>query len=141
MSTKGAEIVQQLREATNSPSGAGLEAAIQKAGVNVEKVAPFSLLDETTEAQAKEATKGPPDLPAIKDAVAYMNPGQISDFFPSGDNGLVIVLEKREPSAEANDREKKAAFEKRLFNNKIGIVFHEWLRDRQRAANVQFAKT
>jgi len=141
MSTKGAEIVQQLREATNSPSGAGLEAAIQKAGVNVEKVAPFSLLDETTEAQAKEATKGPPDLPAIKDAVAYMNPGQISDFFPSGDNGLIIALQKREPSAKANDPEKKAAFERRLLNNKIRIVFYEWLRDRQRAANVQFAKS
>jgi len=141
MSTKGAEIVQQLREATNSPSGAGLEAAIQKAGVNVEKVAPFSLLDETTEAQAKEATKGPPDLPAIKDAVAYMNPGQISDFFPSGDNGLIIALQKREPTAKANDPEKKAAFERRLLNNKIRIVFYEWLRDRQRAANVQFAKS
>ncbi len=141
MSTKGAEIVQQLREATNSPSGAGLEAAIQKAGVNVEKVTPFSLLDETTEAQAKEATKGPPDLPAIKDAVAYMNPGQISDFFPSGDNGLIIALQKREPSAKANDPEKKAAFERRLLNNKIRIVFYEWLRDRQRAANVQFAKS
>ena len=141
MSTKGAEIVQQLREATNSPSGAGLEAAIQKAGVNVEKVAPFSLLDETTEAQAKEATKGPPDLPAIKDAVAYMNPDQISDFFPSGDNGLIIALQKREPSAKANDPEKKAAFERRLLNNKIRIVFYEWLRDRQRAANVQFAKS
>ncbi|PYJ70260.1 MAG: hypothetical protein DME75_09565 [Verrucomicrobia bacterium] len=141
MSTKGAEIVQQLREATNSPSGAGLEAAIQKAGVNVEKVAPFSLLDETTEAQAKEATKGPPDLPAIKDAVAYMNPGQISDFFPSGDNGLIIALQKREPSAKANDPEIKAAFERRLLNNKIRIVFYEWLRDRQRAANVQFAKS
>src|SRR6266699_3876629 len=141
MSTKGAEIVQQLREATNSPSGAGLEAAIQKAGVNVEKVAPFSLLDETTEAQAKEATKGPPDLPAIKDAVAYMNPGQISDFFPSGDNGLIIALQKREPSAKANDPEKKAACERRLLNNKIRIVFYEWLRDRQRAANVQFAKS
>src|SRR5881392_1599206 len=72
MSTKGAEIVQQLREATKSPAGAGIEAAIQKAGVNVEKVPPFSLLDETTEAQAKEPTKGPPDLTAIKDAVAYL---------------------------------------------------------------------
>ena len=141
MSTKGAEIVQQLREATKSPAGAGIEAAIQKAGVNVEKVPPFSLLDETTEAQAKEPTKGPPDLTAIKDAVAYLNPGQISDFFPSGDSGLIAVLEKREPLAEANDREKKAAFEKRLLNNKLRIVFYEWLRDRQRAANVQFAKT
>ena len=139
MSTKGAEIVQQLREATKTSQPR--EAAIQKAGVKAETVPPFSLLDEATETQNKEPAKSPPDLSAIKAAVAYLNPGEISDFFPSGDNGLVIVLEKREPSAEANDREKKAAFEKRLLNNKIGIVFHEWLRDRQRAANVQFAKS
>jgi hypothetical protein len=50
------------------------------------------------------------------------------------------VLEKREPSADANDREKKAAFEKRLLGSKEQIVFYEWLRERQQAANVQFAK-
>jgi hypothetical protein len=50
------------------------------------------------------------------------------------------VLEKREPSADANNRDKKAAFEKRLLNNKRQIVFYEWLRDRQRDAGLQFAK-
>ena len=140
MSTKGAEIVHELREAAKAPAGAGLRTAIQKAGVKVETVPAFSLLDETTEAQGKEPKKEPPDLTAIKDAVAYLNPGEISDFFPSGDTGLIAVLEKREPSADANDREKKAAFGKRLLNNKQRIVFYEWLRDRQQAANVQFAK-
>ena len=92
------------------------------------------------EIRLPEPKKEPPDLTAIKDAVAYLNPGEISDFFPSGDTGLIAVLEKREPSADANDREKKAAFGKRLLNNKQRIVFYEWLRDRQQAANVQFAK-
>jgi len=138
MSTKGAEIVHQLREATKA--GQPLGTAIQEAGVKVETVPAFSLLDETTEAQGKEPKKEPPDLTAIKDAVAYLNPGEISDFFPSGDTGLIAVLEKREPSADANDREKKAAFGKRLLNNKQRIVFYEWLRDRQQAANAQFAK-
>ena len=138
MSTKGAEIVHQLREATKA--GWPLGTAIQKAGVKVETVPAFSLLDETTEAQGKEPKKQPPDLTAIKDAVAYLNPGEVSDFFPSGDTGLIAVLEKREPSPDANDREKKAAFGKRLLNNKQRIVFYEWLRDRQQAANVQFAK-
>ncbi|PYJ49437.1 MAG: hypothetical protein DME87_09595, partial [Verrucomicrobia bacterium] len=124
MSTKGAEIVHELREAAKAPAGAGLRTAIQKAGVKVETVPAFSLLDETTEAQGKEPKKEPPDLTAIKDAVAYLNPGEISDFFPSGDTGLIAVLEKREPSADANDREKKAAFGKRLLNNKQRIVFY-----------------
>src|SRR5213076_1465946 len=59
MSTKAAEIVQQLREGAKSPAGARLQAAIQKAGVKAEKVPPFSFLDETTEAQAKEPNKEP----------------------------------------------------------------------------------
>ncbi len=138
MSTKGAEIVQQLREATKS--GQPLEAAIQKAGAKMEKVPPFSLLDETTEAQDKEPKEESSDVIAIKDAVAYLNAGEISDFSPSGNSGLIAVLEKREPAADPNDGEKRAAFAKRLFNNKQQIVFYEWLRDRQRAADVQFAK-
>src|SRR6266536_2092112 len=138
MSTKGAEIVQQLREATRS--GQPLEAAIQKAGVPVEKVPPFTLFDESTEAKDKELKKEKADLMAIKNAVAYLNSGEISEFLPAADTGLIAVLEKRERSADANDREKKAAFEKRLLGSKERIVFYEWLRERQQAANVQFAK-
>jgi hypothetical protein len=137
MSTKGAEIVQQLRDATKS--GQSLEAAVQKTGVKMERVPPFSLVDETTEAQGKEPNKQAPDLAVIKEAVAYLNPGDISNFFPSDNSGLIAILEKREPPA-AEDREKKAAFEKRVLDNKRQIVFFEWLRDRQRDAGVQFAK-
>jgi len=135
MSTKGAELVQQLRQATKS--GEPLDATIQKAGVKVEKIPPFSLLDEAIEAQVK---KEPPELLAIKNAVAYQKPGDISDFFPSGETGLIAILEKREPSPNANDPAKKAAFKERLLNNRRQVVFYEWLRDRQQAAGVQFAR-
>jgi hypothetical protein len=138
MSTKGAEIVHQLREAKKS--GQPLDAAIQKSGVKIEKVPPFSLLEETPPGGEKEAKNESPELMAIKDAVAYMNPGEISDFFPSEEGGLIAILEKRDASAAANDAEKKASFENRLLNNKRQIVFYEWLRDRQREAGVQFAK-
>jgi hypothetical protein len=137
-STKGAEIVHQLREAKKS--GQPLDAAIQKSGVKIEEVPPFSLLAETPPDGEKEAEKESPELMAIKDAVAYINPGEISDFFPSEEGGLIAILEKRDASAAANDTEKKAAFENRLLNNKRQIVFYEWLRDRQREAGVQFAK-
>jgi peptidyl-prolyl cis-trans isomerase D len=138
MSTKGAEIAQQLREATRS--GQPLEAAVQKAGVQVEKVPPFSLFDESAEGKDKDLKKEQADLTAVKNAVAYLNAGEISDFLPADNTGLIAVLEKRELSADANDREKKAAFEKRLLGSKEQIVFYEWLRERQQAANVQFAK-
>jgi len=138
MSTKGAEIVHHLREAKKS--GQPLDVAIQKSSAKIEKVPPFSLLEETPPGGEKEAKKESAELMAIKDAVAYMNPGDISDFFPSEEGGLIAILEKREASAAANNAEKKTTFENRLLNNKRQIVFYEWLRDRQRAANVQFAE-
>jgi peptidyl-prolyl cis-trans isomerase D len=138
MSMKGAEIAQQLRQATKS--GQALEAAAQKAGAKVEKVPPFSVLEEATEAQDEKPKEESPEVLTIKNAVAYLNPGELTDFLPSGESGLIAVLEKREPSPDAANSEKKAAFEKRLLNNKRRFVFYEWLRERQQAANVQFAK-
>jgi peptidyl-prolyl cis-trans isomerase D len=138
MSTKGAEIAQQLRQATKS--GQALEAATQQAGVKVEKVPPFSVLEEATEAEEKKPKEESPEMLTIKNAVAYLNPGEVTDFLPAGDSGLIAVLEKREPSTDAANSEKKAAFEKRLLNNRRQIVFYEWLRERQQAAGVQFAK-
>src|SRR5947207_2730888 len=138
MSTKGAEIVHQLREATKS--GQSLEAAIKKAGLKVENMPPFSLLDESAETQEKERKKESPELVAIKYAMTSLSPGEMSDFLPLDDSGLIAVLEKREPSADAGDHEKRAAFEKRILDNKRQIVFYEWLHDRQRDAGLQFSK-
>jgi parvulin-like peptidyl-prolyl isomerase len=169
MSTKGAEVAQQLREAAKSPGGAGLEAAIQKAGAKSEKLPPFSLFEEETTksddtetnqskepkseqsfqakepkneppSQSKEPKNEPPDLDAIKNAVAFLSPGEISDFSPSGDDAFIAILEKREAPADSVAGEKKAAFEKRLLDNKERIVFYEWLRDRQQAAGLQSKK-
>jgi len=132
VSTKGAEIVRQLREATRS--GQLLEAAIQKMGLKAEKVPPFSLLQDAT--AKPEAQKGPPDLVAIKNAVAQINPGDVSDFFPWEQGGVIAVLEKREPADPAKYPEKKAAFDNRYRE----IVFYEWLRDRQRDAGLQVSR-
>ena len=140
MSTKGAEVVQQLREAKQS--GQPLEAAVQKAGGKAEKIPPFSIIEEEKpESQEKEPKKNEPsDLPLIKQAVAFLNPGEIGDFFPAGENGFVAILEKREPLGDANAADKKAAYEKRLLDNKQRIVLMEWLRDRGQEAGLLFTK-
>ena len=139
MSTKGAELVQQLREAK---SGQPLEAAIQKAGIKPEKLPPFSLIEEEA---AKDEDKKPknetPELIALKNAVALLNPGDITDFLPSGGDGFIAILEKREPLADATADEKKAAFEKRILDNKERIVVVEWLRERQQSAGLEFKKS
>jgi hypothetical protein len=72
--------------------------------------------------------------------VAFLNPGEISDFFPAGESGFIAILEKREPLADGTAAEKKAAFEKRLLDNKRRVVLMEWLRDRGQAAGLQFTK-
>ena len=87
-----------------------------------------------------EQKKQSPDFFSIKDAVALLNPGDVTDFVPSGTDGLIAILEKREPLAEAIASEKKAAFEKRILDNKERIVLVEWLRDRQQAAGLEFKK-
>ena len=137
MSTKGAEMVQQLREAKKS--GQPPEAVIEKAGVKPEKLAAFSLIDEESEkSEGDQQKKQSPELLTIKDAVALLNPGDVTDFMPSGTDGLIAILEKREPLGEAS--EKKAAFEKRILENKERIVVVEWLRDRQQAAGLEYKK-
>jgi peptidyl-prolyl cis-trans isomerase D len=139
MSTKAGEIVQQLRETKHS--GQPIEAAIQKTDAKVEKIPPFSLIDEEKpESQENEKKNERADLTAIKQAVAFLNSGEISDFFPSGENGFVAILEKREAPADADAADKKAAFEKRLLDNKRRIVLLEWLRDRGQAAGLQFTQ-
>jgi hypothetical protein len=141
ISTKGAELAQQLREAKKSPAGAGLEAAIQKAGVKAEKLPPFSLIDEeAAKSKDKKPKNEAAELLALKDAVAFLNPGDVTDFVPSGLDGFIAILEKREPLADATVGEKKAAFEKRILDNKQRIVLVEWLRDRQQAAGLEFKK-
>ena len=137
MSTKGAEMVQQLREAKKS--GQPPEAVIEKAGVKPEKLAAFSLIDEESEkSEGDQQKKQSPELLTIKDAVVLLNAGDVTDFMPSGTDGLIAILEKREPLGEAS--EKKAAFEKRILENKERIVVVEWLRDRQQAAGLEYKK-
>jgi hypothetical protein len=139
MSTKGAELVQQLRQAKTS--GQPLEAAIQKAGVKPEKLPPFSLIEEEQEkTEDKKPKNEAPEVIALKNAVALLNPGDVTDFVPSGTDGFIAILERREPIAGAAADEKKAAFEKRILDNKERMVVVEWLRDRQQAAGLEFKK-
>ena len=139
LSTKGAELVQQLREAKNS--GQPLETAIQQAGAKPEKLPAFSLIEEEQQkSDGKQPKNQPPELLAVKDAVVLLNPGDVTDFVPSGTDGFIAILEKREPLADANAGEKKVAFEKRILENKERIVLVEWLRNRQEAAGLEFKK-
>jgi len=139
MSTKGTELVKQLREAKKA--GQPLEAVIQKAGVKPEKLAAFSLADEESEkSESAEPKQQSPELLTIKNSVAFLSAGDVTEYVSPGTDGLIAILDKREPLEGADAGEKKAAFEKRILENKERIVLVEWLHDRQQAAGLEFKK-
>lgn len=134
LSTKGAEIARQLRDGIKSNQP--IEAAAQKAGVKAEKIPPFTLMDEAKSKVDEKKPAEPPEMMLIKNAAARLQPGEVSDFVPSGDGGVLVALEKREPPDAAKYRENKAEFDERYLNGKQQVVFYEWLRDRQRDAGL-----
>ncbi len=135
LSTKGNEIARKLREVAKS--GQPLEAVAKEAGVKLEKVPPFSLMEEPkAKVEEKEPKKEPPDFLAIKNAASRLESGEVSDFFPWEDGGIIVALEKREKPDSAKYAESKASFDERYLNNKRDVVFYEWLHDRQRDAGL-----
>jgi len=74
---------------------------------------------------------------SIKNAVAQIQPGEVTDFVPSQDGGIIAILEKRDPPDPAKYQANKATFDERYLRNKRAIIFYEWLRERQRVADVQ----
>ena len=146
VSAKAAEVAQQIREKLKS--GATPEVAIQQAGMKPEKIPPFSLVDEpmpvpkpSPSASPPAEQKPSPDLPAIKQTVANLHPGEVSPFLPTADGGLIAVLEKREPFDLAKFEQTRPLLEARILQNKRTIVFNEWLAERRREAGVALAKT
>ena len=88
---------------------------------------------KTAEPKPKNDT---PDLQAIKNAVAALNPGDVADFVPVEKGGLVAVLEKRDPADPAGYAAAKAQYEDQILSQSRTRAFMEWLRDRRRAAGV-----
>lgn len=136
MSNKGAEVARQLREALKT--GAPLEKVAEKSGLKLERIPPMSLVEIPAPDKPKpEKPKDEaPDLPVIKNSVAVLNVGDVTDFVPATKGGVVAVLEKRAPADPAGYAAAKAQFETRYLSQKRGTIFVEWLRDRRRAAGV-----
>lgn len=145
VSTRAADVSRTIREATKA--GTPLDKALAQMGLQAERVAPFSIVenpptpkpDQSPSPKPEEKKPDAPDLPAIKSAVRELNPGDTSDFVATGDGGLVAVLEARDPGDPAGFPQAKASFEKNYLQSKRTVVFDEWLHDRRRAAGLQTA--
>lgn len=138
VASKGADVARQIREALKA--GTPLDKVVEASGLKLERVPPFSLTENPI--QKIEKDKPPklvdaPDLPMIKGAVGELNPGDTTDFVPTGTGGLVAVLEKREPIEPATYAEGRGLFESQYLQQKRAMVFYDWLQDRRHAAGVQ----
>ncbi len=144
LALKAAMGTQEVREKIKA--GTPAEEALRQAGFKPERVPQFALLDPApTPAPAAEGSPTPapkpetPDLDRIKQAVMELNPGEVSQFVPTENGGLVAVLEKREAVSGAESEEQRAALDARIRQGRLSIVFQEWLKERREQANVQLA--
>jgi len=144
MASKASEARRQVEEKIKS--GVPAATAMQQVGLKPETIPPFSLVDDTPptadvkalEAEAKkEKEKEPPDMPSIKNAAAQLSPGEVSQFIPTADGGLIAVLEKREPLNEAQFAAKRATMDACMREGREQIAFFEWLQARLKEANFQ----
>jgi peptidyl-prolyl cis-trans isomerase D len=132
---------EKIREVLKS--GKPVEEAAAQAGVKAEKIPAFSLLDNppgATPAAKPEPKNESPEMQYIKQAASEMNPGDLSQFVPTPEGGLLVVLEKREPLNVAQFNAARPFVESRALQNKSQVVFFEWLRERRRAAGVEETK-
>jgi peptidyl-prolyl cis-trans isomerase D len=137
---KGRKAAETLQTVTKA--GQPLQSGLQQAGgLKPEKLEPFVAADEADAKNPPDKPKNDPtDMMVIKNVSAQLQPGEVSDFVPWVDGGLIVVMEKREPPDPAKYQQTKASFEERYLKNAREYVFMEWLRDRQRDAGLQSAK-
>jgi hypothetical protein len=135
VATRGAQISHDLRESLLAKTP--LPAALEKAKVKAEKFEPFSLSEDVDpEDMPKDAKKRAADFIAVRGAVGSLEEGEVSQFIPWEDGGIVAILEKRELPDATKFAAKRASFEQRILSNKREIVFYEWLRDREHDAGL-----
>jgi hypothetical protein len=125
---RAAEIRGKLVEAVKA--GKSLDEAARAENVKAESVPPFSLVDLPE--------KSTPDIQQIVAKSIELKDGQISEFVPTQEGGLLVCLEKRLPIDEAKfqqDKEKEK-LSKSFLSGKESIAFREWLRVRMKAAKI-----
>ena len=156
VSSKGTDVARVIREALRA--GTPLDTAMSQSGLTVERIPAFAIVepsptpapspsaavtaDKDKAAEKEKVAKvETPDLPAIKNAVYELSPGDSTEFVPTEKGGVVAVLEKREPADPAGYPAAKTSFETSYLQSKRAAVFDEWLQERRQAAGVQLATT
>jgi parvulin-like peptidyl-prolyl isomerase len=136
---KGRNSTETLRKGLKA--GQPLPFTLEQAGLSKpEKLEPFTIADDAGTKNPQKPKNEPADMMLIKNVSASLQPGEVSDFVPWIDGGLIVLLEKREPADPAKYQQLRTSFEERYLANAREGVFMEWLRDRQREAGPRSSK-
>ncbi len=131
VAARAAEVAGKLREELKS--GKAVAEAATQAGVQAEKLPPFSLVDRPPNGSPAPSpeSKESADMPYIKRAASELESGNVSEFVSTPEGGLLVVLEKREAIDPAQFEKERASLETRALDNRSQMVFYEWLRARR----------
>jgi len=94
----------------------------------VETIPPFALSDLNAEK---------PELAAFAEKAIELSPGQLGDFTPSPDGGMILYMDKFESADPAVFAKEERSLSERFLKGKQEIAFHDWLRIRRLAARVR----
>jgi len=135
---KAAGVATKLREELQS--GKPLTEAATAAGVTLEQIPAFALADEPPPGAEPAASPEPknenPEMPYIKRAASDLSAGQVSNYVPTKDGSMLVILENRETITPAEYEKSRADLENQAMENQSQVVFYEWLRERRREAGV-----
>jgi peptidyl-prolyl cis-trans isomerase D len=137
--TKGRKAAETLQ--TGLKAGQPLQFTLEQAGgLKAEKLPPFTLADDFEAQQAQQKNEGL-EMMMVKNVASQLQPGEVSDFAPGVDGGMIVILDKREAPDPAKYQDAKARFEDRYLKTAREYVFEEWLQDRKRDAGLAYAKS
>jgi peptidyl-prolyl cis-trans isomerase D len=134
---KGRKAAETLRSGLKA--GQPLQFTLEQAGgLKAGKMEPFTLSDDVDAKNPQQPKNESVDMMIVKNVAGQLQSGEVSDFAPGIDGGVIVLMDKREPPDPAKYQEAKEKFEERYLKAAREYVFDEWLRDRQRSADIQF---
>ena len=126
MVAKANEVRAKIAEALKA--GKSFAEAAAAAGQKVEGFPPFSIA---------EPANDKPDGEAIAEKAVELSPGDLSEFVPTTEGGLLVHEDKKEPVDEKKYESDKGMQMAMLRRSKRSVVFREWLAEQKKAANIQ----
>lgn len=139
LAAKAADLATKMRDEVKN--GKALAEVATQAGAKLEKLPPFSLVEQEPEATAAASPSPKPkadaeDMPYIKQAASRLEPGKVSDYLRTPGGGMIVILEKRETLTPEQLAQGLPKVKERALENKNQVAFYEWLRERRHQAGV-----